>query len=128
MKTSFLLTAALLVGATAVGTALAAGVPGVPVVPANDTRTCVDPGDRAACAEGARFRVADRGDGHGRREHRRDRHRHHGDDDDDDRGRCDRDGGGIRPRLPVTGPTDPAAPVPDNGLFQGKARPKVEVN
>jgi len=29
--------------------------------------------------------------------------------------------------VPQNGPADPAAPVPDNGLFQGKARPKVEV-
>ena len=45
------------------------------------------------------------------------------DDDDDDDGRP-----GARPAaVPQNGPADPAAPVPDNGLFQGKARPKVEV-
>ena len=47
--------------------------------------------------------------------------RRHDDDDDDD----DDDRGG--PIVPRNGPADPNAPVPDNGLFKGAARPKVEV-
>lgn len=50
--------------------------------------------------------------------------RHHDDDDDDE---DDDDHHRGRSALPQTGPSDPNAPVPDNGLFQGKARPKVEV-
>lgn len=51
--------------------------------------------------------------------------RHHDDDDDDDhgRGRDGRRGSALAP----TGPSDPATPVPPNGLFGGKSRPKVEV-
>ena len=79
----------------------------------------------AAGGDGAPFRVADDHRRDRERHHDRDHHRrHHDDDDDDDRG--GRNGRGDR--LPATGPTDPNAPVPDNGLFQGKARPKVEVN
>ncbi|WP_407049339.1 hypothetical protein [Methyloraptor flagellatus] len=70
-----------------------------------------------------RFQLADRGrERHHDRDRRHARHHHDDDDDDDDHG--DRGRGA---RLPVTGPVDPNAPVPDNGLFQGKARPKVEV-
>lgn len=78
-----------------------------------------------ANGDGERFRVAGdhRRDRHHDRKHRR-HHDDHDDDDDDD----DRRGGERTGRQPATGPTDPAAPVPDNGLFQGKARPKVEVN
>lgn len=59
-----------------------------------------------------------RGDGHHDRSH-------HADDEDDDDD--DNDTGDRRGAVQQTGPADPAAPVPDNGLFQGKARPKVEV-
>ncbi|MFG1364172.1 hypothetical protein [Xanthobacter versatilis] len=51
--------------------------------------------------------------------------RHHAEDDDDDDD--DDDEGGRRGAIPQAGPADPGAPVPDNGLFNGKARPKVEV-
>ena len=123
MKTTLLLTAALLAG-TAVGTAYALTRDGDDAL-----RTTI--GHRIAgdgTAAEAPFRVAD--------DHRRDRdrdrhgrkhHRHHDDDDDDDDDRGGR-GDGRAGRMPTTGPTDPATPVPDNGLFQGKARPKVEVN
>lgn len=79
-------------------------------------------------AEHERFRLADRD--HRRRDESRGRHReHHDDDDDDDDDDHGRGRGGDRAGRPgMTGPTDPNAPVPDNGLFQGKARPKVEVN
>lgn len=83
---------------------------------------------------------ADGHDGHHRRreEHSerrrhhdsRDHHgrRHHDDDDDDDdhgngRGGSARGGTALSP----TGPSDPSAPMPQNGLFGGKGRPKVEV-
>lgn len=129
MKTPILLTAALLLGSTAVGTALAATDP---AISPTDTRVCSDPGEGAAAAPGERFRVADRDRGREHRKHERRHHRHHDDDDDDDddrgRGHHGRDRGEKRERLPATGPADPAAPVPDNGLFQGKTRPKVEVN
>jgi hypothetical protein len=49
----------------------------------------------------------------------RDQKRYAEDDEDDD----DDEGGGMsQPRA-----ADPNAPVPDNGLFKGQARPKVEV-
>ena len=52
-------------------------------------------------------------------------HGHH--DDDEHEGHGGRDGG--RTERPAAGGLPaPTAPVPDNGLFQGKARPKVEVN
>jgi hypothetical protein len=65
------------------------------------------------------------------REHHGERHGHHArhsdddEDDDDDHGghRHGRNGG-------AKGQADPNAantPVPDNGVFKGKARPKVEV-
>ena len=50
-------------------------------------------------------------------EQRRHAEREDDDDDDDDEG-----GGAVQPRA-----ADPNAPVPDNGLFTGKSRPKVEV-
>ncbi|WP_296583627.1 hypothetical protein [Xanthobacter sp.] len=62
-------------------------------------------------------------------DHRREgKERHHDDEDDDDDD--DDDGGRPGPRagvVPQNGSADPTTPVPDNGLFQGKARPKVEV-
>ena len=66
------------------------------------------------------------------REHHGERHGHyarHSDDDDgeddDDHGRHGhgRNGGANRP----ADPNAANAPVPDNGVFNGKARPKVEV-
>ena len=50
------------------------------------------------------------------------------DDFDDDDWDDDDDEGGGRGAIPQAGPTDPNAPVPDNGLFNGHARPKVEVH
>ncbi len=54
----------------------------------------------------------------GRRESHHERHAEADDDDDDEGGQQ----GGPGPRM-----ADPNAPVPDNGLFNGKARPKVDV-
>lgn len=113
--------AGLLLSTAAVGTAVAAGAGAF--TDEHGTRgERAEAFDRGRPADG-RFQLADRGR---ERHHDRDRHharRHHDDDDDDD----DDGDRGRGPRLPVTGPTDPNAPVPDNGLFQGKARPKVEV-
>jgi hypothetical protein len=55
------------------------------------------------------------------REHEGRDHRRHAEDSEDDD-----DNGGLQ-TLPQNGPADPNAPVPDNGLFDGKARPKVQV-
>lgn len=118
MKKSLLALAAVLMAGTVAGTALAI------THERSEHSTHMRDGSRAAAVgDGETFRVAD--------DHRRDRHhgrKHHrdhddDDDDDDDRGGSDRAG-----RQPATGPSDPTTPVPDNGLFQGKARPKVEVN
>jgi hypothetical protein len=64
------------------------------------------------------------------REHHGERHGHHerhseDDDDDDDRGgrKHGRNGGANR----QADPNAANAPVPDNGVFNGKTRPKVEV-
>ncbi|SON57257.1 hypothetical protein HDIA_3716 [Hartmannibacter diazotrophicus] len=85
----------------------------------------VDPGTLQVLAMDYR----DGDDDHGRRgesyrgddDHGRDggRRGEHEDDDDDD------DEGGMM--VPQNGPVDPNAPVPDNGLFNGKTRPKVQV-
>ncbi|MCE1235760.1 MAG: hypothetical protein LWW93_05315 [Hyphomicrobiales bacterium] len=118
MKTPLALAAVLLVGASA-GAALAS----TSDVVRHFTHGMSDAVGRADDDGRATFRIAgdhrrDRdGDHHGRRSHR-----DHDDDDDDD-GAAGRGG-----RMPAAGPSDPTTPVPDNGLFQGKARPKVEVN
>lgn len=52
---------------------------------------------------------------------KRDR-RHHDDDDDDD---DDEDRG--RSMNLQNGPVNPSSPIPDNGLFNGNSRPKVQV-
>jgi len=121
MKKSLVLAAVLLAG-TAIGSAVAIARDGGEPLQRRDGL----PGARSEASDVAPFRVA----GDHRRDRDRDRrthHRHHDDDDDDDDDRGGRAEGGAG-RMPATGPTDPATPVPDNGLFQGKARPKVEVN
>lgn len=121
MKKSFVITAALLTG-TMAGSAFASSH-------TDEGRVRLDHGRKEMRSEESdrgTFRVAgdhdrDR-DRHKERKHRR----HHDDDDDDDDDRDER--GGRAGRMPTTGPSDPATPVPDNGLLQGKVRPKVEVN
>ena len=78
-------------------------------------------GDGARTAEGFFDRFRGREDGEGHHGH----HRHHWDDDDDDDGdsASANRGGGNRP----ADPNSADAPVPDSGVFNGKARPKVEV-
>ncbi|TBW33785.1 hypothetical protein EYW49_19490 [Siculibacillus lacustris] len=112
MKRPLLLAVALLAGAASIGVAFAA-------TDVLHHRHGAEHRDSVAASDddGA-FRVADR-ERHGH--HDRDgRHRRHHDDE----GHGARDG--ARAERPAA--TDPAAPVPDNRLFQGKARPTVEVN
>lgn len=112
MKTRTLIGTALLLSTAGLGVALAATQVDHPDRP----RQSRDP---AARADTRSLRLADNDQAQG------DRHRgHHDDDDDDD---DDEHSGGRRGAVPQTGATIPAAPVPDNGLFQGKAPPKVEV-
>lgn len=120
MKKSLLALAAILLTGTVAGTALA-----VTHERGEHSRHEArgDLPSTEATGGGESFRVAD--DHRRERRHDRDHRRHHDDDDDDDRGGRNEGRAG---RLPATGPSDPTTPVPDNGLFQGKARPKVEVN
>jgi hypothetical protein len=77
--------------------------------------------------EGERMRRGDRRDGPAYGEdddHGRDGARRGHDDDDEDDDEDDDDGGSA---VPQNGPADPNAPLPDNGLFKGKIRPKVHV-
>lgn len=115
MKTRTLIGTALLLSTAGLGVALAA-------TQIDHLDLLFHSRDDAPRADARPLRLADN-------DHRREgKERHHGrhhddDDDDDDNGRL-----GARPgAVPQNGPADPAAPVPDNGLFQGKARPKVEV-
>ncbi|MFG1213550.1 hypothetical protein V5F72_16675 [Xanthobacter flavus] len=115
MKPRTLIGTALLLSTAALGVALAA--------------TQIDHLDlpfhsRDATADARPLRLADNDHRHEGKE--RHHGRHHDDDDDDD---DDDDGrpGARAGAVPQNGPADPAAPLPDNGLFQGKARPKVEV-
>lgn len=120
MNTRIVLVSALLLGtAGGVGAVFAASESGLlPFGERHEAR-----GDRP---DGLRFRVADAHRKHDRNAETRGRH-HDDDDDDDDHGGEGRGGEGRGAASPV-GPTDPNAPVPTNGLFDGKTRPKVEVN
>lgn len=114
MKKPILIGVALLLSTGAIGVALAAV-----------DRDFLEGGHRqevrhgveAAGAERAPLLVAE--ESHGRVYSARSHHEENDDDDDDE------DGG--RGAIPQGGPTDPNAPVPDNGLFNGHARPKVQV-
>ena len=90
-------------------------------------------------AEGWFENVRDR-DEHGERRGHHRRHWDEDDDDDDDHARGHsgrhghhsrdhhgRDGGGERGGDLRADPNDANAPVPDNGVFNNKTRPKVEV-
>lgn len=117
MKTRTLIGAALLLSTAGAGIALASAT-----------------ADHLGHQSDRQLERAERDGGHWQRLAERDRHgdrddvsskgRHHDDEDDDDEDDDDHRGRGA---LPQTGPRDPNAPMPDNGLFQGKARPKVEV-
>ena len=112
MKKRILIGAALLISTVAIGVALAAADRDFPEGHRQEARHGVE----AAGAERSPLFVAD--EKHGREYFARS-HREEDDDDDDE--------GGGRSAIPQAGPTDPNAPVPDNGLFKGHARPKVEV-
>ncbi|MFG1299787.1 hypothetical protein V5F49_08330 [Xanthobacter sp. V3C-3] len=121
MKTRTLIGTALLLSTAGLGVALAATQIDHLDLPFHSRDEAVQATDRPVrLADNDRGR--EWGDGH---HSRRDAGRDDDDEDDDD----DDDGrsGGRRGALPQNGPADPNAPVPDNGLFQGKARPKVEV-
>jgi len=110
MKTRTLIGTALLLSTAGLGVALAATQIDHPDLPFHIR-------EEAARADARPLRLADNDRQHESGD------RHHGRHHDDDDGRP-----GARPgAVPQNGPADPAAPVPDNGLFQGKARPKVEV-
>lgn len=117
MKTRTLIGAALLLSTAGVGIALAAV----------DSDHLVRQSHRQmehAERDGSHWRRLAERDDHNDRDDGASRHRYRDDEDDDDE---DDDDHGGRGTLPLTGPSDPNAPVPDNGLFQGQARPKVEV-
>ena len=120
---------------TLIGTALLLSTTGLGVAWAATQLDHLDPShlDRSVPARHERqeaaatdhpLRFAEDDRGRGDRHHGR---RHHADDDDDEDDDDDDAAGPRRGTVPQTGPADPNAPVPDNGLFQGKARPKVEV-
>jgi hypothetical protein len=119
MKTRTLIGTALLLSTAGLGVALAATRIDHLDLPFHGRQEPAH--DEAARADTRPLRLAD--SDHRREGKERHHGRHHDDDDDDDDGRP-----GARPgAVPQNGPADPAARVPDNGLFQGKARPKVEV-
>lgn len=113
MKKPVLIGAALLLSTVAIGVALAATDRDF----LDGHRQEARHGGEAADAARAPLLLAE--ESHGREYSARN---HHEEDDDDD------DEGGGRSAIPQAGPTDPNAPLPDNGLFNGHARPKVEVH
>jgi len=113
MKKPILIGAALLLSTVAIGVALAATDHDFRESHRQQSRHGIE----AADAERSPLLLAD--ETHVREHSARN---HHEEDDDDD------DEGGGRGAIPQAGPTDPNAPVPDNGLFNGHARPKVEVH
>lgn len=119
MTKHFLVGAALLLSATTAGLAIAAAAGESGFFTAQRYS-----GSTIAEAVGQADRpilLASESREHGRRSDRlAKRDRHHDDDDDDDE-----DGG--RGMVPQNGPANPNAPVPDNGLFNGSSRPKVQV-
>ncbi|WP_029003204.1 hypothetical protein [Azorhizobium doebereinerae] len=118
MKTRILIGAGLLISTAGIGIALAAAdfdLSNGHRQERHDSRAIADAqGHPIRMTEGSQSRD------HGGEHHRRSHHDDEGDDDDD--------GKGARPGpIPQNGPSDPKASVPDNGLFSGKTRPKVEV-
>lgn len=112
MKKPILIGAAVLLSTAAIGVAVAAADLGFPETHRHEMRR----GPEVWGAKGRPLLLAE--EGQGREHHAR---QHHEEDDDDD------DEGGGAGAIPQTGPADPNAPLPDNGLFNGHARPKVEV-
>ncbi|MFG1394847.1 hypothetical protein [Xanthobacter agilis] len=119
MKTRTVVGAALLLSTAGIGIALAA----------SDVQSLTHFGherheNREASTPAGALRLAETTSKH-KRDGDGDHDRRHRDDDDDDDDDDDARGGGSG--VLQSGPADPHAPVPDNGLFNGKARPKVEV-
>ncbi len=110
LSKSTLLGAALLLSTAALGVALAAG---------QEHRRHHEHASAGAVTEDREggVRVA-RQHGAGRHE---DHHRHHAEDDDDE------DGDGAQGSPGQARPLGPDVPVAQNGLFNGKAKPKVDV-
>ncbi len=108
-----LLAAALLLSTAAVGVALAAG---------SEHRNHHEHGSARAVSgdRGGGVRVA-REHGAGRHD---DHHRLHAENDDDEGDEGDE---GARSSPGQAQPPGPDAPVPQNGLFNGQAKPKVDV-
>jgi hypothetical protein len=111
MRKTLILGATLLLSTTALGVTLAAASNARSGEHSDVAADRTDPRERIVLASN------DRDHGQGSR-HRR--YAEHDDEEDDD----DEDGAGSG--RPAAAP-DPNAPVPDNGLFNGKARPKVDV-
>lgn len=111
MKKSLLIGSALLLTTAVMGVAVASSEFPLLGHPGHERRSALADGD------GRSVQLAHRGERehHAGRHHERRRH-------DDDHGE-----GGGRGSLSQTGPADPNAPVPDNGVFNNKARPQVEV-
>ena len=112
--------AALVLSATAFSAALAASDP------SPDDSASAETDRRSAPSWGDESRASRFAEGFFDHFRGGERHRHHWDDDDDD----DDDGSASADRGGANRPADPNAantPVPNNGVFNGKARPKVEV-
>jgi hypothetical protein len=125
MKKSALIIA-LALSTAATGAALAASAPDALASPNAQSRSepalAQEPGARrqTRLAEGL---FENRGEGRGERHGHHARHWDNDDDDDDDDRGHSRKGAENRP----ADPNAANAPLPDNGVFNGKSRPKVEV-
>ncbi len=106
--------AALLLSTTALGVTLAA---------ASDHRR-QSGGDAGLAVSDGRERPVRIAGEHGARAGHDGQHRRHSDNDDDEGDDDDEGGAGGAGQARRSGPD---VPVPDNGLFNGKARPKVDV-
>ncbi len=119
MKTRTLIGAGLLLSTAGIGIALAAADFDLLNGHQRDRRD----GMATTDASGNSIRMAEESHGRDRGGEHRGRSRHDDDDEEDDD-----DGEGARPGpIPQNGPSDPKASAPDNGLFNGKTRPKVEI-
>lgn len=122
MNKHYLIGTVLLLSTATAGLAVAGGDPeslaGLPQARSAASETAARPGRLILLASEAneRDRQTDRLEKGDRR--------HHEEDEDDD---GDEDGERGRGVIPQNGPTNPNAPVPDNGLFNGSTRPKVQV-
>jgi hypothetical protein len=124
MKKSALIIA-LALSTTAIGAACAASAPDAVASPDAQSRSEPAPAQEPGAQHKTRLAEGvseNGGEGRGERPGHRGRHWDNDDDDDDDHGHG-RKGAANRP----ADPNAANAPVPDNGVFNGKIRPKVEV-